>query len=192
MTVDTAGLDEAALPAEVKPLLRQMQSSLAQKVVRSLRWRNVPAEQGDSAALPLGALLLTVTISKLNPGTGWQRTAIGFGLGQSNLAVQASLRDGAASADALTSFAASAGSGYKPGAAFAALGMLGGQVVMPVVGGGISAMSLSRLGFEQDANQVAEQVSQHLNVYFRALGWHDWTEIPSTFLGVPAGPSIPR
>lgn len=72
--------------------------------------------------MPPGALLLTVSISALDPGTVWQRTAIGFGLGQSNLTVQASLRDGAASAKALTSFAASAGIGYKPGAAFATWG----------------------------------------------------------------------
>lgn len=63
---------------------------------------------------------------------------------------------------------------------------------MPVVGGGISAMGLSRQGFEQDANQVAEQVSQHLNVYFRALGWHDWTETLGTFLDAPSGASTPR
>jgi len=160
-------------------------SMLTDLVVKALREDGAPAVALSPGKATRDAFLLRLEVADADPGNAWKRMVVGFGWGRSHMALHVSLADLDRRRD-LLAFSVLAGSGREPGVAMSLVGTGGGALLLPAVGGGLSAVHLGSLGPGRDARDAANAAVFGVTAYFRRLGWDDWTGSAGSTLGVPA------
>lgn len=179
-----------ATDAETEAALAERTAQgLAEAIVAALQARGVPAEIAGPAQDTPDAALLALDVVQVEEGSRLQRIAIGFGVGQSRLAVRARLlRTGRPN---LLAFRAETHSGYRPGLVLP-LGMgLGAGSVLALVGAaGTGVAELRGRGPSQDMHDLAEAIAERTFRYLRQEGWQSPpqpTPVGGSALAGPAG-----
>ncbi|MBR0681705.1 DUF4410 domain-containing protein [Roseomonas eburnea] len=166
-------------------------TQLTAAIVQGLQERGIPAETATVDRAGPDAARLSLRLLRVEEGSRLQRIALGFGLGQSRLEVQARLLPpgGQAASQDLLFLHGSSHSGYRPGLVMPLGVGLGTRSVLAVAGAaGTAAAEFRGRGPSRDLRDLAEAVVERTVTYFRQVGWDRQAEP----LSVPAvgGPAI--
>jgi Domain of unknown function (DUF4410) len=179
----TIAASPSATPTPVQPDAR----ALVDAVVEALRRQDVPATAASGTTHPARAFFVKMTVNAVENGDPWKRTIVGFGWGQSSLGLHVEVVNTADNRQ-LLAFDVTADSGDEPGAAIAVVDFAGGGLLIPIVDGSVSVYHLEGHGTANDVHHAADAVVRELTIFFRGLGWFDWTGSPRSSLGVAVTP----
>lgn len=158
-------------------IAQKVQLRMAEDLVAGIRALGLPAQRAERGAeLPPNAVAVTGVFLKIDEGDRLQRTALGFGAGQSTVnAKVAVFASSPGTPITLLEFSTHADSGAAPGAlvtggvgAAASGGMTAGIAATNM---GIGAAKGHRSQVEQMTARSADQAVAYLSQYFAQQGW---------------------
>lgn len=158
-------------------IAQMVQNRMVEDLVAGIRNLGLPAQRAEHGmALPPDTLVVTGLFTRVDEGDRLQRTALGFGAGQSTVNAKVEVYAPSASGPTkLLEFSTHADSGAAPGA------LVTGGVGAAAQGGmtvGVAAANMSvgaakgyRSQVEQMTARSAEQAVAYLSQYFAKQGW---------------------
>lgn len=134
-----------------------------------------PVRADNSTPLRSGSILITGHFVKIDEGNRLRRNIIGFGAGQSSVDSDVQvLAPSSSGVRELASFSAHADSGKMPGAAvMGPAGAAAGAGTAAVVASNVAVSGIKsyRSASAQQAQQLADKISERLAEYFSRQGW---------------------
>lgn len=161
----------------------QVQSAIAQALVREVRSMGLAAERGGADAIPRpGDVVITGHVTRIDEGNRTRRMVIGFGAGRSEVTASAALSQARAgeSPRLLQTYDASSNSGRKPGFG---VGAVSGAAEMAGLSGAAGAYGeVARNGVGAEGQRLAERLSYDLGTFFAEQGWIASAALPTQFV----------
>lgn len=154
---------------------RRLQDALVFKTVAKLNERGINAKAGsDTSTIPPNALLVKGQFVTISEGDRTKRMLIGFGVGAERITIRVQIyRATNTGLQRLNEAEATARGGRAPGMAVP-LGVgaqMGRAATAAVVSGGMSVARELSGGLDQAADNLAEQIAQHVVAFYRERGW---------------------
>jgi len=158
-------------------IAQQVQNRMLEDLVTGIRDLGLPAQRAArGTVLPTDTVAVTGIFVKIDEGDQLQRTAVGFGVGQSTVETKVEVYAPSTSGPIkLLEFNTHADSGAAPGA------LVTGGVGAAVNGGMTAGIAAANLGMgagkgyrsqvEQMTARSADQASAYLSQYFAKQGW---------------------
>jgi hypothetical protein len=157
------------------PPARKAVDDLRARLVKRYGEAGVAVAPGATGPIAPSLARLRVQVSRADPGSKFQRLAVGFGMGRSALHTQAALEMPGMAAPSLT-FTSLAGSGRRPGMILpGGIAAATGEVSRLAVSGGLSLLVVGRTGLSRDADRSAKLIVAETRRFYRSAGWQ-WPE----------------
>lgn len=184
----SAVLVETASAAAEDTSAAQAAATLGEAVIQGLREAGMPSGPLGEGAAGEQMAVLRLQVTSMDEGSRLERLAIGFGLGQSRLRVQAELLSGdAPPARVLLSFQAEAHSGYKPGLVLPlGVGLAAHSLYALAGGAAITAVEFTN-GPAGDLRDVARAVVRRTTEYLEQNAQRRGLAMPLPWPVAPRG-----